>query len=129
MCQIDHKIKHAGRFSGFLSLCLAVLVIEIQILSGQSVQSHSGVAGNWISTVDWFRFTFRINESGNGSFETWFDVPDQESWDIPVDMETTGDSGISFDIYNIRCSTGNIFCFLFSSSIFIVNISPNVKRN
>lgn len=95
--------------TGTLIQSLVILLISFHSLSGQIIRDHHDVAGNWISTVDWFQFVIRTSETEDGSFEIYFDLPVDEAWDIPVDIYASGSSGILFDIFNIRCKYKGVF--------------------
>lgn len=89
---------------------LRVLVLSILMLlpiprnlNSQSVTDQHTAEGNWISTLDYFRFVLRVTEHPQDSFVCYFDFPDQEAWDIPVDIQFPDTFTINFDIYNIRC--------------------------
>jgi pimeloyl-ACP methyl ester carboxylesterase len=82
---------------------LTILFITCQSSYCQSNESTQTPKGNWISTVDWFKFVIRVTADEKGSSICFFDLPAEETWDVPVDMQFSDSSRINFDIYNIRC--------------------------
>jgi hypothetical protein len=103
MRPFDNLFRKAVSVKGALIQSLVILLIGFHSLSGQNIQDQHDMEGNWISTVDWFRFVISVSETENGSFEGHFDLPGDEAWDIPVDIYASDSGSILFDIYNIRC--------------------------
>jgi pimeloyl-ACP methyl ester carboxylesterase len=82
---------------------LILLLTTSQSLWCQYVNSHQKAQGNWISSVDYFRFAIHVTENGFNSLDGHIDFPNEEAWDIPVDINLSDSCRIHFDIYNIRC--------------------------
>ena len=87
-----------------LLLGLILLLTGSQSLWCQSINSHQKAQGNWISSVDYFRFAIHVTENGVDSLDGYIDFPNEEAWNIPVDIHLSDSSRIHFDIYNIRCA-------------------------
>jgi pimeloyl-ACP methyl ester carboxylesterase len=67
------------------------------------VQLDTYIIGNWMSKPDQFEIVFRVSKNKDGSLTAFTDIPDQEAWDIPVDLILSDSLTVRFDIYNIRC--------------------------
>ncbi|OHB81762.1 MAG: hypothetical protein A2Z38_09760 [Planctomycetes bacterium RBG_19FT_COMBO_48_8] len=83
-----------------ICLCLFILIFSNLALS---TQSGTSILGNWMSKPGQFKIVFRVYQNKNGSFTAFTDIPDQEAWDMPVDLTLSDGSVVRFEIYNIRC--------------------------
>jgi len=69
-----------------------------------SAQPNTSIVGNWMSKPGQFNIVFRVSKNEDGSFNAYTDFPNEEAWDIPVDLILPGSMDVRFDIYNIRCA-------------------------
>ena len=83
-------------------LFLAVILIFSDL--ALSTQSGTSILGNWMSKPGQFKIVFRVYQNKNGSFTAFTDIPDEEAWEIPVDLTLSDGSVVGFEIYNIRCT-------------------------
>ncbi|MGB2864718.1 MAG: alpha/beta hydrolase [Sedimentisphaerales bacterium] len=90
----------------FKSIKIILLLAVILIFSDLafSSQSNTSIVGNWMSKPGQFKIVFRVSKNEDGSFNAYTDFPDEEAWDIPVDLILPGSMDVRFDIYNIRCA-------------------------
>ncbi len=84
-----------------ICLCLFILIFSNLALS---TQSGTSILGNWMSKPGQFKIVFRVYQNKNGSFTAFTDIPDEEAWEIPVDLTLSDGSVVGFEIYNIRCT-------------------------
>ena len=83
-----------------------IFLLAILIFSNLafSVQPNTSIVGNWMSKPGQFKIVFRVSKNEDGSFNAYTDFPNEEAWDIPVDLILPGSMDVRFDIYNIRCA-------------------------
>jgi len=84
-----------------ICLCFFMLIFSSLALS---TQSGTSILGNWMSKPGQFKIVFRVYQNKNESFTAFTDIPDQEAWDMPVDLTLSDGSVVRFAIYNIRCT-------------------------
>ena len=80
---------------------LAVLIFSDLAFS---VQPNTSIVGNWMNKPGQFKIVFRVSKNEDGSFIAYTDFPNEEAWDMPVDLILPGSMDVRFDIYNIRCA-------------------------
>lgn len=70
-----------------LTLCMSMAIGASQIHSAeQRGASDKTVEGNWLGKLGEIRVVFRIARTPDGKLEGFNDSPDQDAWDMPVEV-------------------------------------------